>query len=212
MQPTVLVIGAGTAGTAASIFLRQKGVAVVLVERSALPAQDATPKIGESLPPDGRVMLEQLDVWDQFKQGPHLPCHGNKSYWHSDTPQFHDFLQHPAGHGWHLDRLAFDRMLLDKAVALGTEFRPETTIREIAHTDAGWKVHVQDAQGQTSELNPTICIDASGRNSWLARQLGVERYYEDDQLALVTFYQTDRDFEDTLSLRKPPRAVGGALP
>ena len=119
MQPTVLVIGAGTAGTAASIFLRQKGVAVVLAERSAVPGPTALPKIGESLPPDGRTLLEELDVLEQFERGPHLPCHGNKSYWHSSTPQYHDFLQHPAGHGWHLDRLTFDRMLLDKAIELG---------------------------------------------------------------------------------------------
>lgn len=173
---------------------------MVLAERSGPPTGYAPPKIGESLPPDGRTLLEQLGVFDVFERGPHLLCYGNKSYWRTSKPQFHDFMQHPVGYGWHLDRLVFDQMLLDKAIELGADFRPETSVRELTRTDNGWHVQLQDVQGRIIELNPTICIDASGRNSWLARQLGIERYYEDDQLALVTFYQTQPDFEDSTSL------------
>ena len=200
MQPTILVIGAGTAGTAAAIFLRQKGLAVVLADRLPKPAANAAPRVGESLPPDGRSLLQELGLWEAFEAGPHLPCYGNKSYWHSSTPQYHDFLQNPAGHGWHLDRTAFDRMLLDNAIALGADYRPETNIQALKQTETGWHVRLQNAQGELEELQAAICIDASGRNHWLARQLGVERYYEDDQLALVTFYTTRPEFDDSVSL------------
>ena len=91
----VLVVGLGPAGASAAIFLAQLGLDVVAIDRKPKTGL----QIGESLPPDAKKVLEQLGVWAAFEAADHEKCYGNQSYWHSDTAHYHDFLQHPAGHG-----------------------------------------------------------------------------------------------------------------
>ncbi|KYG73984.1 hypothetical protein AWW68_15075 [Roseivirga spongicola] len=199
MNQKILVLGAGTAGCAASIFLRQLGFEVTLVERQSQASSTGTFKIGESLSPDASKLLQQLNVWESFCQASHLKCYGNVSYWHSKTPTHHDFLQHPLGHGWHLDRLAFDQMLLNKATDLGAQLLTETRITSIRFENEQWKVELNNPQGSHS-TKADFMIDATGRNSWLARQMGIDRLYEAEQLALVAFLNIAEDFEDSRTL------------
>lgn len=199
MNQKILVLGAGTAGCAASIFLRQLGFEVTLVERQSQASSTGTFKIGESLSPDASKLLQQLNVWESFCQASHLKCYGNVSYWHSKTPTHHDFLQHPLGHGWHFDRLAFDQMLLNKATDLGAQLLTETRITSICFENEQWKVELNNPQGNHS-TTAGFMIDATGRNSWLARQMGVGRLYEAEQLALVAFLNIAEDFEDSRTL------------
>ena len=114
MADRVLVVGAGPAGASAAIFLAAQGFEVQAIDRrDSLRAEPgALPKIGESLPPDAKTLLGQLGVWEAFESGPHLRCTGNKSYWGSGEVRYHDFLTHPLGHGWHVDRIVFERQLL----------------------------------------------------------------------------------------------------
>lgn len=198
MNRKILVLGAGTAGCAAAIFLRQLSFDVVLMDRRN-PVSTGAFKVGESLPPDAAGLLQQLGVWEAFCSGPHLKCYGNISYWYSQEPTHHDFLQHPIGHGWHLDRVAFDRLLLEKAMAVGAEFLPETTLKSHCYENGQWQLILQSGQS-SQNVSVDFIIDASGRNSWLARQLGIDRLYEAEQLALVSFLEISPDFQDTRTL------------
>lgn len=199
MNRKILVLGAGTAGCAAAIFLRQLGFEVTLVERQQQAGGMGAFKVGESLSPDASKLLQQLGVWESFCKAPHLKCYGNVSYWHSQTPTHHDFLQHPLGHGWHLDRLAFDQMLLNKAIALGAQLLTETRIKSMRLENEQWEVELSNPQENRS-TTADFMIDATGRNSWLARQMGIHRLYEAEQLALVAFLKISEDFEDSRTL------------
>ena len=199
MNRKILVLGAGTAGCAAAVFLRQLNFEVVLADRQPFPDSTGTFKIGESLSPDATTLLQQLGIWEAFCAGPHLKCYGNLSYWHSEKATHHDFLQHPIGHGWHLGRLAFDQMLLKKAIDAGAEFLPQTQIRSFKFEEEQWKLFLQSTDSE-KDLSVDFIVDASGRNSWLPRQLGIDRLYEAEQLALVTFLEISPEFEDTRTL------------
>jgi flavin-dependent dehydrogenase len=72
-------------------------------------------------------------------------------------------------------------MLLQKAVATGVRF---------AVTDRAWQLTREGNSWQCREgdscINAAMVIDASGRNSWLSRQLGIKRIRKDDQVAVLS--------------------------
>src|SRR5437773_796120 len=107
----VAIAGGGPAGAAAAIRLARSGAAVVVIDAG----DHAEEKIGESLAPAARSILERLGVWERHASAGHLPCYGNRSRWGGERIEEHDFLREPYGHGWHLDRRAFEAMLREEA-------------------------------------------------------------------------------------------------
>lgn len=198
MPKKILIIGAGPAGLCGAIFLSKKGYEITLIDRAS--KKDASLKVGESLPPDAKQLLENLELWDAFEQAGHLRCYGNQSIWGSSTISYTDFIHHPIGYGWHIDRNQFEEMLFEKAIQSGAQILERTKVTQLDFQAAEWAVHLKTEDGQSLEQYYDFLVDASGRNSWLARQLGHERLYEDQQLALVTFLKIEKEFEDSSSL------------
>lgn len=196
----ILIIGAGPAGSAAAILLARRGFQVQLVERASLGETDRS-KIGESLPPAVKPLLESLETWETFQGADHLKCYGNKSFWGNDKASYTDFISQPPGYGWHIDRSAFEQMLLKKAQSKGVIVAANTNLREACWEQDHWRVEWKTKEGNTIQKSFDFIIDASGRHSWLARQQGVDRLYEDSQLALVTFLQS----------RQPPSAAASLI-
>ena len=201
MPPKILIIGAGPAGSAAAIFLAQAGVRATVVDRESISPSGANAfKVGESLPPAAKTLLNQLGIWASFQAAGHLKCYNNRSYWHSEQPTFTDFITQPPGYGWHLDRIVFERQLVGKAREAGVRLLPNTKLKTADFDGRRWAVVLELADGQTQAGYYDFIIDASGRNSWLARQLGVERMIEDQQLALVTWLHTAKPIAEASSL------------
>ncbi|MEM8908338.1 MAG: NAD(P)/FAD-dependent oxidoreductase [Bacteroidota bacterium] len=194
--PFILVIGLGPAGTAASIGLAQWGFRVLAIDRSRQPSL----KIGESLAPAAQGVLQQLGVWEAFQRGAHQTCFGNRSAWGSSAIQYHDFIRQPPGYGWHIDRPAFEQLLIEKARQLGVSIAQSTSIREANWQQTHWEVHLKGPIPSLQQVQPTLILDASGRHSFLGRQLGIDRLYEDRQLALVAFLAVQQTLDDTTSL------------
>ena len=200
MDKKILVLGAGTAGSAAASFLKLKGLEVIMIDRAQRPLDKDLLQIGESLSPDAAPLLKELGIWNAFCEAAHLKCFSNVSYWQSQEARHHDFIQHPIGHGWHLDRTAFDSQLLAHALKLAVNFNPKTTISKFRRVSDQWQVLLSNDLNNTESLTVDYVVDATGRNSWWARQQGVERLYEAEQLALVAFLDIDKSFEDTRTL------------
>lgn len=201
MPPNILIIGAGPAGSAAAVFLAQAGFATTVVDREDIGVPDAAIyKVGESLPPAAKAVLDQLGIWASFQAAGHLKCYSNRSYWNSDQPAFTDFIAQPPGYGWHLDRVVFEKQLIRRAREVGVRLVPNTKLKTANFDGRAWAVALELADGQTQTKSYDFIVDASGRNSWLARQLGVERMIENRQLALVTWLQTAKPLVEASSL------------
>ena len=186
----VLVIGGGIAGCSAATFLAASGVEVVVYERRRKRNDPGEPKYGESLPPDSQTLLMELGVWEEFQLAGHLPCYFNKSYWGNDEVTHRDFLNHPLGHGWHLDRVAFEQMMLDRCCAVGAKIVNHVP-EKIERSASGWLVDGEEID---------FIIDASGRSSWFAKRQGVERLVDEKLLGLIAFLQSERELDDSSSL------------
>ncbi|WP_172327358.1 tryptophan 7-halogenase [Mangrovicoccus sp. HB161399] len=162
-----VIVGGGPAGSAAALALLAGGMTrVAMVE----PSDFADFRIGESIPPDTNLLLHRLGVQQAFAAQGHLPCLGSRSLWGSNRLGHNDFLTSPHGHGWHLDRRAFDRMLFGRAVEAGAvPVRGRCT----AVRACGGRIEAVEAAGQ--RLAADAYVDASGRSAVLARACGSAR-------------------------------------
>ena len=189
----LLIIGGGPAGTTTAIFLSQLGYRVLLLTRKA----KVKPKIGESLSPFANPILKQLGVWDSFVADGHLPCYGNKSSWGKPQLDYYDFINHPLGHAWHIDRCLFEQRLMERAMELGVEQINNSSIVKLDKVKGQWQVQID--RGTT--ISAKFVVDASGRNHYWARRCGVKRLRSDRQVSLVTFLTPKHlPLEDTSSL------------
>lgn len=184
--PTVLVVGDGPAALAAAIELRTSGIGVRLAGR----ARGGAPRPGESLAPQARRLLQRLGVWDGFVRDEHLPCHANRSHWGPGPARHVDFLSHPMGHAFHVDRERFDARLRERARALGVRDDLDPALLRIERASSRWRcaqVHAHAEAHADDHFDAHFVVDASGRASWFARRHGAVRLHEDRQVALLAW-------------------------
>ncbi len=113
----VAIAGGGPGGSATAISLlnHAPSLSVVLIEATRYDSY----RVGETLPPPARAILEHLRVWETFKRQGHDEAHGTSAVWGGPNPHDNDFFYMPANIGWHLDRAAFDAMLANEAQRRG---------------------------------------------------------------------------------------------
>lgn len=172
----VVIVGGGPAGAATALALRRRGIpGVLLVEAGGYEAV----RVGESIPPESRLLLDRLGIWQGFLAAGHEPCLGSCSVWGSDTPGYNDFLFNPHGHGWHLDRRRFDAWLAGQAVAAGVERWDRTRCDGVEpQGNEGFTVRLATTGGPRSVATRFV-VDATGSRAALARGRGARRRFHD---------------------------------
>ena len=172
----VVVAGAGPAGAATALRLAAAGRSVAVLERSRFHQ----PRIGETLAPAVAPLLRDLGVWDRFVALHPLPSWGTRSVWDQPEPAEHSHLVSGYGSGWHVDRLAFDRLLADAATGAGAQIWTGTSVATCRHDGAAWDVLCSDGR----RLRGRLLVDATGRRAFLGRSLGARRLGFDRLVAI----------------------------
>lgn len=172
----VLVIGGGPAGSTIAALLAQRGHAVTLLEKAHHPRFH----IGESLLPANMPLLAQLGVADEVaalgmeKWGIEFV-----SPWHADRTllEFGQSWDKSLDKAYQVRRSEFDHVLLKKAAANGARIHEGCRVRDVAFRDdgSGAVVTAQRDDGSTVRRDARIVVDASGRDTFLANQLGAKR-------------------------------------
>ncbi|HEX2188120.1 MAG TPA: monooxygenase, partial [Longimicrobiaceae bacterium] len=132
----VAVVGGGPGVSAAALSLRAHAPAlsVALLEATRYEAT----RLGETLPPPARRLLEHLGAWDAFLAQGHGESHGTAAAWGAPTPRDNDFVFSARGVGWHLDRAAFDAMLAGRAEAAGAVVLRGARLAAAARSGREW--------------------------------------------------------------------------
>ena len=172
---TVLVIGNGPAALATAIELRRSARVEVRLT-AARPAPAA--RHGDSLSPHGRTLLERLGAWCAAHPDEALPCHAIRSQWGGGPARHLDYLTHPLGPAWHVDRARLDARLRARAAQLGVRFDLDAGSLQVDDGSSRWRCC--DTHGP---IAAHAIVDATGRASWLARRLGAIRMKHDRQVA-----------------------------
>lgn len=200
----VAIVGGGPGGCATALSLRAfaPSLSIVLIEASRYDA----PRIGETLPPPARALLEHLGVWESFLAQAHRPVYGTSSVWGAPSPSDNDFIYMPAAKGWHLDRAAFDAMLAAQAEARGVaiirarvrESRSEDSPGDTTLTlDAGTSIDGTRLDRSTvagtavdgTTVEARFVVDATGGAANVARHRGARFVAADTLTAFVRFFQ-----------------------
>ncbi|GGX48276.1 hypothetical protein GCM10007385_15150 [Tateyamaria omphalii] len=174
----VAIIGGGPAGTAAALTLcKRNDISVTVLERGAYEQ----PKVGESLSPGVRGLLQYLDLWDRFEQEQRLSLLGSEAAWGSDTLGTMDFILTLHGAGWALDRQRFEQMMADEVLHRGVALQTDVTVTACRHQDGLWHL---DLGGR--HITARYVIDAAGRTSRFSLRDGAHRQRNDTLTAIST--------------------------
>lgn len=173
----VVIIGGGPAGSAAALTLAKRpDISVAILERETYQR----PKVGESLSPGVRSLLEYLGVWDTFEATHPIKMLGNEAAWGSDTLGGMDFILTVHGEGWALDRLAFDTMLARQAQARGAQLETNTRVERCQLAGQHWVIETEKGP-----ITARYIIDAAGRVSPFSIAQGAHRQRHDTLTALA---------------------------
>lgn len=195
----VVILGGGPAGTATALALRKQdpALSVAVVESSAY---DRT-RVGETLPPDIRRLLEQLGIWPAFLRQNYLPAYGTCAAWGSEDLHENEFIYSPYGQGWHLDRQDFDALLADQAVQRGTVLYTQARVTAYHKQEDGrWNLTVRTKNQGRLDLNAAFVVDATGRLAVFARGQGARKVLFDQLVGLFVFFEVEKSQQDTSTL------------
>jgi len=164
----VVVVGGGPAGSSTALRLAELGRSVLLVERTKYERF----RIGETLPPGARPLLEQLGLWASFASQSHRPSYAIHSWWAGSSQALEtNFIFSPYGCGWHLDRNKFDSDLAAAAERGGVKVLLESRVEEIFRKGQGWELVVHNEEGR-HRIHTTYLVDAAGRSGRMLQAEG----------------------------------------
>lgn len=192
----VFVVGAGPAGASVAALLAERGRKVILVDKDRHPRFH----IGESLLPHNLPLFDRLGVRDAIenssmqKYGIEFvsPYHGKNVRY-----DFANALDKRFPYAFQVRRSTFDHILVKNAAAKGAEVIEGCRVTRIDFPEAGNPVvTARDEDGQTRQWRAAFVVDASGRDTLLAAQMGVkERNPKNNSAAIFGHFTGARRLE-----------------
>ena len=180
----VAIVGGGPAGAATAISLRQHApqLSVLLIEASHYD----TNRIGETLPPPTRSVLEHLDLWEDFCELGAREVFATSAAWGAAKPVTNEFFLAPANTGWHVERASFDALLARAAEDRGAELEKGTAVRGVRLSDSSSTLKLSTG----ASVNARFIVDATGGLAVLARLLGAQITTADQLIGITRFFHS----------------------
>jgi 2-polyprenyl-6-methoxyphenol hydroxylase-like FAD-dependent oxidoreductase len=181
----VLIAGAGPAGAATAISLADFAPEMRVGIADA-PAADRL-RVGETVPPQVKPLLQHLGLWPAFEADRHRPSYRMVSAWGGPELVSNEFLFQTQQVGWRLDRAHFDTMMQRAAAARATYIAAKIAV--VVFEKSGWRVRLSDGARHTARF----VVDATGRGSVVARAQGVRLDTRDRLAGSVMLFEDAPD-------------------
>jgi flavin-dependent dehydrogenase len=170
-----VIIGGGPGGAATATLLAQAGRRAVVLEREHFPRM----RVGESLLPQSRRLLGRLGLLPQIDDAATFIRKYGAVFYDAQGALQQEYLFSNAGrdvppHAWQVERSVFDELLLRNAAAAGAEVREGWRVRRVTFDgEQATGVEAAGPDGATVVVPARLVVDASGRDTLLAHQLGL---------------------------------------
>jgi menaquinone-9 beta-reductase len=148
----VIVVGAGPAGASAAIELARRGVSVLLLERDRVPGDKAC---GSMLSPAALAQADRLGVGAVVRRRG-VAIQNVKV----TTPAGRTMVLSSQAAAVALSRTVFDELLVERARALGAEFRDATRVTTLVE-HKGRVVGVRLEDGREMRSRYVVCCDGA---------------------------------------------------
>jgi len=171
----VIIIGAGPAGSASALFLHQKGLRVLVLDRAAFPRDKVC---GEFISPAADGILAELGVLDAIQQTHPVRLQGVAISSYGKPELCIDYPPCP-GRGeamtsLSLPRFQLDHLLVQKVMGQGVEVRERHAVDDfLFEDDRVVGVKGRDEANRSFTFSASVVVDASGRNGLSLRRLGL---------------------------------------
>lgn len=172
MQTDVVIIGGGPGGCTTALFLEQRGIQSVIVEKDDFPRFH----IGESMTGEAGAIVRRLGLEDTMKERGFPVKIATEVYGTGGNNKFRVPVMARGDEGlnrastWQVRRSDFDSILFDTAVERGSTHVKGTAKKPIV--DASGKVtgvSVELADGEIIDIEAKMVVDSSGRGTWASR-------------------------------------------
>jgi flavin-dependent dehydrogenase len=173
----IIIIGGGITGSATSIFLKNLGYNVAVIEKTDLNKF----KQGESLSPECKRFFNLLNF--PFNDNIAIEYFANNSNWGSNETLTSDFIFNPYGNGISIDRQLLEHGLISHSQSCGNNILLETSILKIQFLNNNWEISIKN-NDKESLIKSRLLIFATGRTSPLNPSSSKRNYL--DKLVAVT--------------------------
>ena len=194
----VAIVGSGPAGASCATFCARAGLRTLLLERETFPREKVC---GDCLNPGCWPVLDRLEIAQGVRDLPHgklarvdFVAIGGRTV----------SIGLPPGAEIAVKRSAFDATLMQRARDCGVEVREGTTVTGLEFGGSFWKI---TAAGESLQARALVAAD--GRNSTVARLLGLLPRIEKERVGLQTHLPLPAGFGDRVVLQFLPEGYSG---